>query len=72
MSIDKANTYPQANSLDSLEKLAKLLNAAEPPIAHHLWVEQPENVPTCLALAPNARDPKVKKALDKAGCRLWR
>lgn len=25
-------------------------------IAHHLWIEQPENVPTCLATAPAPRD----------------
>ena len=56
----------------SIERLAGLLAAADPPIAHHLWIEQPENVPTCLALAPNRRDSKVKKALDKSGARLWR
>ncbi|KAM5542981.1 hypothetical protein V8D89_003365 [Ganoderma adspersum] len=56
----------------SIERLASLLAAADPPVAHHLWVEQPENVPTCLALAPNHRDNKIKKALDKSGARLWK
>ncbi|OJT05455.1 hypothetical protein TRAPUB_3725 [Trametes pubescens] len=56
----------------SIERLASLLAACEPPVPHHLWVELPENIPTCLALAPNLREPKIKKALDKAGCRLWR
>ncbi|OBZ69724.1 hypothetical protein A0H81_10420 [Grifola frondosa] len=56
----------------SIERLATLLSLNDPPISYHLWVEQPENIPTCLALAPNRRNPKVKKALDKAGCRLWK
>ncbi|KAI0628967.1 peptidyl-tRNA hydrolase II [Trametes polyzona] len=56
----------------SIERLASLLSASDPSIPHHLWVEQPENVPTCLALAPNRRESKIKKALDKAGCRLWK
>ncbi|KAI0764387.1 peptidyl-tRNA hydrolase II [Trametes elegans] len=56
----------------SIERLASLLSAADPPVPHHLWTEQPENVPTCLALAPNRRDSKIKKVLDKCGCRLWK
>lgn len=62
----------------TLQKLATTLSSSEPPVPFHLWIEQPENVPTCLALAPNrARDgsersKKVKKALDKCGCRLWK
>jgi len=65
-------TVLQTSSLASLEKLATLLSSADPPILHHLWVEQPVNVPSCLALAPNRRDSKIKKALDKSGCRLWK
>ena len=66
--------YVSAQTADqgSIERLAGLLAAADPPIAHHLWIEQPENVPTCLALAPNRRDNKIKKALDKSGARLWK
>ncbi|KAI0359613.1 peptidyl-tRNA hydrolase II [Trametes cingulata] len=56
----------------SIERLANLLSASDPPVPYHLWIEQPENVPTCLAIAPNRREPKIKKALDKAGCRLWK
>ncbi|KAI0645223.1 peptidyl-tRNA hydrolase II [Trametes meyenii] len=55
----------------SLERLVNLLSA-EPLVPHHLWTEQPENVPTCVALAPNRREAKIKKALDKTGCRLWK
>ncbi|KZT21051.1 peptidyl-tRNA hydrolase II [Neolentinus lepideus HHB14362 ss-1] len=57
---------------ESLNKLAKLLSSSTPPIPHHLWIEQPENIPTCLALAPNYRESPIKKALDKSGCRLWK
>ena len=65
-------TCAQTTDQASIERLAGLLAAADPPIAHHLWIEQPENVPTCLALAPNRRDNKIKKALDKSGARLWK
>jgi len=61
----------QTPDADTLTKLSALLSKANPPIAHHLWLEQPENVPTCIALAPNRRDGPIKKALDKAKCRLW-
>ncbi|EPQ28420.1 uncharacterized protein PFL1_04247 [Pseudozyma flocculosa PF-1] len=37
---------------------------------HYLWIEQPENIPTCLALAPNRKPPAVKKILNK--CSLLR
>ncbi|KZT01442.1 peptidyl-tRNA hydrolase II [Laetiporus sulphureus 93-53] len=56
----------------SLERLSELLSSSVPLIPHHLWIEQPENEPTCLALAPNRRESKIKKALDKTGCRLWK
>ncbi|KAF9647731.1 peptidyl-tRNA hydrolase II [Thelephora ganbajun] len=72
---DLLNMYKSVFQVDNLEKLEKLANAlrsADPPISHHLWIEQPENIPTCLAVAPNRRNPKVKKALDKSGCKLWK
>jgi len=72
---DLLNMYKSVFQVDSPEKLEKLVNSlksADPPIPHHLWIEQPEDVPTCLAVAPNRRDPRVKKALDKSGCRLWK
>ncbi|KIY50166.1 peptidyl-tRNA hydrolase II [Fistulina hepatica ATCC 64428] len=56
----------------SLEKLAFLLSAADPPIPHHLWLEQPQNVTTCLAFAPNQAGKDIRKALAKAHCRLWK
>ncbi|KAI0333011.1 peptidyl-tRNA hydrolase II [Cubamyces sp. BRFM 1775] len=62
----------QTNDQASIERLAGLLSQMDSPVPHHLWIEQPENVPTCLALAPNRRESRIKKALDKTGCRLWR
>ncbi|KAI0919020.1 hypothetical protein AcW1_003493 [Taiwanofungus camphoratus] len=56
----------------SIERLSSLFSSSDPPIPHHLWVEHPEDVPTCLALAPNRRESRIKKALDKTGCRLWK
>jgi hypothetical protein len=56
----------------ALEKLSTLLNNATPPVPHHLWIEQPENEPTCLALAPNRKERDVKKALSKADSRVWK
>lgn len=32
---------------------------------HVLWIEQPENIPTILAIAPNRRPAAIKKALNK-------
>ncbi|CAO1629705.1 unnamed protein product [Sympodiomycopsis kandeliae] len=37
---------------------------------HHLWIEQPENVPTCIAIAPNRKPAALKKILNK--CSLLR
>ncbi|KDQ52801.1 hypothetical protein JAAARDRAFT_39788 [Jaapia argillacea MUCL 33604] len=62
----------QTANAESLQKLSTLLDSANPPIAHYLWVEQPDNIPTCLALAPNRKEQSIKKALDKCGCRLWK
>lgn len=62
----------KTNSEESLRKLSTLLTHATPPVPHHMWIEQPENVPTCIALAPNHRDSRIKKALDKSGSRLWK
>ncbi|KAI0691900.1 peptidyl-tRNA hydrolase II domain-containing protein [Cytidiella melzeri] len=56
----------------SLKRLSDLLQSSNPPIPYHLWIEQPENIPTCIALAPNRRENKIKKALDKSGARLWK
>lgn len=64
--------HDQTADQTSIQKLAGLLSAADPAVPYHLWIEHPENVPTCLALAPNRRESKIKKALDKSGARLWK
>lgn len=46
----------------SLKKLAEKLK--ENSIQHKLWIEQPENVPTCLAMKPYPKD-QVKKFVGK-------
>ncbi|XP_068625298.1 putative peptidyl-tRNA hydrolase PTRHD1 [Battus philenor] len=47
---------------ESLKKLTEKLK--ENSIDHKLWIEQPENIPTCLALKPYPRD-EVKKFVGK-------
>ncbi|XP_026088697.1 putative peptidyl-tRNA hydrolase PTRHD1 [Carassius auratus] len=52
----------QAPDEASLSALASSL--LEKDIAHKLWMEQPENIPTCLALKPYPKDavqPFLKK-----------
>nr|XP_046154458.1 putative peptidyl-tRNA hydrolase PTRHD1 [Oncorhynchus gorbuscha] len=44
----------QAVDQASLSSLSETLT--EKGIAHKLWIEQPENVPTCLALKPYPKD----------------
>jgi hypothetical protein len=44
----------QAKDEASLSELAKTLTASE--IDHKLWVEQPENYPTCLATRPYPKE----------------
>ncbi|KAG6382022.1 peptidyl-tRNA hydrolase II [Boletus reticuloceps] len=62
----------QTPDLSTLEKLTAALSYAGPsPIPHHLWTEQPEDIPTCIALAPNRKEKPIRKALDKSSCRLW-
>lgn len=47
---DLSILYLQAPSQDELEKLSQDLSANQ--IDHKLWIEQPENYPTCLATKP--------------------
>lgn len=47
---DLSILYLQAPSQDELEKLSQDLSANQ--IDHKLWIEQPENCPTCLATKP--------------------
>ncbi|KAF9791834.1 hypothetical protein SFRURICE_020233 [Spodoptera frugiperda] len=47
---------------ESLKKVAEKLK--ENFISHKLWIEQPENIPTCIALKPYPKD-EVKKFVGK-------
>lgn len=63
----------QAPKNVSLTELSSQLHAAEsdasmPP--HYLWTEQPENIPTCLAMAPNRKPAVLTDILKK--CTLLR
>lgn len=52
----------QVPDLDTLTSLAQSL--AENNIDHKLWIEQPENIPTCIAIKPYLK-PDVHKFLKK-------
>jgi hypothetical protein len=53
-----------------LEKLATILEKNQVPF--HKWIEQPENIPTCIATAPlKERNAEVLEAFKK-GCSLYR
>ncbi|KAF8549968.1 peptidyl-tRNA hydrolase II [Imleria badia] len=63
----------QTSDISTLQKLSAALSDTDPsPIPHHVWTEQPENTPTCIALAPNRKEKSIRKALDKSSCRLWK
>ncbi|EIW65974.1 hypothetical protein TREMEDRAFT_19626, partial [Tremella mesenterica DSM 1558] len=57
---------------DSLRSLVSKLDSLSPKIPYHMWIEQPENIPTALALIPNNRPKALKKILEETGCTLWR
>uniref|UniRef100_A0A0B6ZWM4 peptidyl-tRNA hydrolase n=1 Tax=Arion vulgaris TaxID=1028688 RepID=A0A0B6ZWM4_9EUPU len=44
----------EAMDEDSLTKLSEKLTAEN--ISHKLWIEQPENIPTCIAVKPYRRN----------------
>ncbi|XP_012670785.1 putative peptidyl-tRNA hydrolase PTRHD1 [Clupea harengus] len=44
----------EAKDQDSLSNLA--LTLSEKGVSHKLWMEQPENIPTCLALKPYPKE----------------
>lgn len=52
----------QVPNEETLKKVAAKLT--ENSIAHKLWIEQPENIPTCLAIKPYPKD-AVKKFVSK-------
>ncbi|KPJ07633.1 Putative peptidyl-tRNA hydrolase PTRHD1 [Papilio machaon] len=47
---------------ETLRKIAEKLK--ENSIDHKLWIEQPENIPTCLALKPYPKE-EIKKYVGK-------
>lgn len=47
---------------ESLKKLSEKLN--ENAISHKLWIEQPENIATCIAVKPFPKE-EVKKFFNK-------
>ncbi|XP_014217846.1 putative peptidyl-tRNA hydrolase PTRHD1 [Copidosoma floridanum] len=52
----------EAPSEETLKELHKTLD--ENSIRHKLWIEQPENIPTCLVIKPYPKD-EVHKFLKK-------
>ena len=44
--------------------------AIEDSVVFQLWEEQPEFTKTCLAIAPNRREPEIREVLK--GTQLWR
>ncbi|KAL7413589.1 peptidyl-tRNA hydrolase II domain-containing protein [Mrakia frigida] len=65
----------QTPTLDSLTAISSYLSSTTPPIKHYLWTEQPENIPTALAIIPNrskgAEGKHVGKVLKKGECEFW-
>ncbi|OCF43055.1 hypothetical protein I317_03149 [Kwoniella heveanensis CBS 569] len=49
----------------TLKDVAQKVDGMANPIPYHLWIEQPENTPTALALIPNKRPKALKKILDE-------
>jgi len=60
--VDQFHISMQAADEETLTKLAETLREAN--IDHKLWIEQPENVATCLALKPYPKI-QVQKLLKK-------
>lgn len=58
----------QAPDEASLSSLSETLTQAG--VAHKLWIEQPENIPTCLALKPCPKD-SVQQLLRKFKLFKW-
>ncbi|KAI9639115.1 uncharacterized protein MKK02DRAFT_39393 [Dioszegia hungarica] len=56
----------------ALRGLGAKLDGLTPKLSHHLWIEQPECIPTALAIIPNKRPKQLKKAMEEAGCELFK
>lgn len=50
MSLKQFHVLFQAPDEAALSTLSE--NLTQAGVAHKLWIEQPENIPTCLALKP--------------------
>jgi len=48
------STHFQARDEAALVRLSEKLKESE--IKHKMWIEQPENIPTCIALKPYVKD----------------
>lgn len=61
---------PKNVPLDRLAAQLAEAGASDALPPHYLWVEQPENLPTCLAIAPNRKPEALTRILKK--CTLLR
>jgi peptidyl-tRNA hydrolase len=57
----------ETKSLATLENISDKLNTLG--IQHYRWIEQPENILTCLATIPTVKS-HIQEAIKK--CQLWR
>ncbi|WWC69880.1 uncharacterized protein I206_103823 [Kwoniella pini CBS 10737] len=55
---------------NALRSVISKIDEMSNTIPYHLWIEQPENIPTALALIPNKRPKQLKKILDEH-CKLF-
>ncbi|KAK8864701.1 hypothetical protein IAR55_001953 [Kwoniella newhampshirensis] len=56
----------------ALRMMGEKLDGMTNRIPYHIWIEQPENTPTALALIPNKRPKALKKIMDEVGCDLFK
>ncbi|KAI8058015.1 GE26143 [Syncephalis plumigaleata] len=57
----------ETKSLTSLETVSEKLKTLD--VQHYRWIEQPENLLTCIATQPTRRS-VIQEAIKK--CQLWR
>lgn len=56
------SSIPQVDNEEALRTLSQALEDAQ--ILHKMWIEMPENIPTCIALKPYKKQ-DVQKYLKK-------
>lgn len=61
---------PKNTTLGALAAQLREAEKSEPLPPHYLWLEQPENIATCLAMAPNRKPEALTRILKK--CTLLR